>query len=130
MDYWTGYMPDRPTEEGKPPLVFNPEEAPKGWHRASLEMKTHPLHPFPNMRQRDLLLPVYADRMVLLGACLVCGICISLLWVYFPVFIVEVLFDKTLGSWLWPLMALVAAVTGLSLFGAAAREQRGYVETL
>ena len=90
MDNWTGYMPDRPSEEGKPGLVFDPEQAPKGWNRASLEMKTHPLHPAPKVKQRDLLLPMYADRLVLLGACLVCGICFSVLWVYFPELVVAV----------------------------------------
>jgi hypothetical protein len=130
MDNWTGYMPDRPSEEGKPGLVFDPEQAPKGWNRASLEMKTHPLHPSPKVTQRDLLLPLYADRLVLLGACLACGICIAILWVYFPVFLVEVMSDKSLGDWLWPLMGFVAATTGLLLFALASREQRRYVETL
>ena len=130
MDNWTGYMPDRPSEQGKPGLVFDPEQAPKGWNRASLEMKTHPLHPSPKVKQRDLLLPMYADRLVLFGACLVCGICFSVLWVYFPVFIVEIVSERTLGNWLWPSMAVVATVTGLLLFLAASREHRKYVETL
>jgi len=73
---------------------------------------------------------MYADRLVLLGACLVCGICFSVLWVYFPVFIVEIVSERTLGNWLWPSMAVVAALTGLLLFVAASREHRNYVETL
>ncbi len=129
MDGWTAYLPDRASKEDTPEL-YDPEIEPKTWRRASLEMKTHPLHPFPKIKQADLLLPAAADKLALLGACLICGVCISVLWVYFPVFFASVLLDRSLGGWLWGSMAVVALVTGLLLFRIALQRERGYPQKL
>lgn len=87
----------------------------KGWNRASLEMKTHPLHPFPDVTRSDLLMPSSPDRLVLLGACLVCGICLSVFWVYLPAFLITP-FVGELDGWLWATMAVVALGTALVLY--------------
>ncbi|TMK78360.1 MAG: hypothetical protein E6G45_06895 [Actinobacteria bacterium] len=93
-------------------------------------MKTHPLHRFPKMKQADLLLSAAADKLVLLGACLVCGLCISVLWVYFPTFIVNVMLDNSPGIWLWASMAAVAVGSGLLMFVIAVRREREYPQSL
>ena len=87
----------------------------KGWERASLEMKTHPLHPFPDVTRRDLLIPSSLDRLVLLAACLVCGVCVSVFWVYLPAFLITP-FVGQLDGWLWSAMAVVAVVSTVVLY--------------
>jgi hypothetical protein len=96
----------------------------KGWTRASLEMKTHPLHRFPDVTRRDLLIPSNRDRLALLGACLVCGICLSIFWIYLPAFLITP-FVGPLGGLLWGSMAAVAvASAGLLYVLGRAHEQR------
>jgi hypothetical protein len=94
----------------------------KGWDRASIVMKTHPLHPFPNVTRRDLLIPTSADRLVLLGACSVCGICLSVFWVYLPAFLITP-FVGPLDGWLWAAMALVAIATTCVLYTLGRTEE-------
>jgi hypothetical protein len=87
----------------------------KGWNRASIEMKTHPLHPFPDVTRRDLLVPTSRDRIVLLAVCLVCGICLSIFWVYLPAFLITP-FVGPLDGWLWGAMTVVALGAALVLY--------------
>jgi hypothetical protein len=102
----------------------------RGWRRASILMKTHPLHPFPDVTARDLLLPSAADRLVLLGACLACGACLAVLWVYFPLFIVAVMLNVRLGPWLWVPMIAMTFGGGLLLFAIASARERRYADEI
>jgi hypothetical protein len=97
--------------------------AAKGWNRASLEMNTHPLHPFPSVTRRDLLIPSSLDRIVLLGACLVCGICLSVFWVYLPAFLITP-FVGQLDGWLWGTMLLVALGAALVLYALGRKSEQ------
>jgi hypothetical protein len=87
----------------------------KGWDRASLEMKTHPLHPFPDVTRRDLLIPSSLDRLALFAACLVCGICLSVFWIYLPAFLITP-FVGRLGGWFWGAMVVTALAAALVLY--------------
>lgn len=87
----------------------------KGWDRASLELNTHPLHRFPDVTRRDLLIPSGPDRLLLLGACLVCGVCLSVFGVYLPAFLLTP-FVGPLDGWLWGTMIVIAVVSGLVLY--------------
>jgi hypothetical protein len=100
------------------------------WDSPSLEMNTHPLHPFPDVDQRDLLVPSGLDRLILLTACLVCGACIAVLWVWFPAFIVSVMVNYQLGAWLWGSMLAVALGVGMLLFVIAAGHERHYPDEI
>jgi uncharacterized membrane protein YdjX (TVP38/TMEM64 family) len=96
----------------------------KGWHRASLEMKTHPLHRFPDVTRRDLLIPSSSDRLALLAACFVCGVCLSVFWVYLPAFLITP-FVGQLDGWLWGAMAVGAVTSAVVLYVLGrAHEQR------
>jgi hypothetical protein len=96
----------------------------KGWNRASLEMKTHPLHPFPDVTRGDLLIPSSFDRLVLLAVCFVCGVCLSILWIYIPAFLITP-FVGQLDGWLWLAMAAVAVTSAIVLYGLGrTHEQR------
>lgn len=101
-----------------------------GWKRASIEFNTHPLHPFPRVTQRDLLLPSAVDRLVLLGACLVCAAGLAVLWVYFPLFLLAVMLKTHLGSWLWGPMLAMTLGGGLLLFAIASGRERQYRDEL
>jgi hypothetical protein len=75
--------------------------------------------------QRDLLIPVGRHRVKLLVACLFCGFGLSVLWVFFPLLMVSIFIDRSLGVWNWAIMGGVAALAGLALyFYSAADEQR------
>ena len=97
-----------------------------GWKRASIEMNTHPLHPFPKITQKDLLLPAAGDRLVLLGACLVCAAGLSILWLYVPLYITAIMLKTHLGIWLWGSMLAMTLGGGLLLFAVAAARARHY----
>ncbi|HEV8603338.1 MAG TPA: hypothetical protein VGQ68_08095 [Gaiellaceae bacterium] len=126
-DWWTAHLPERRQAS---PELYDPASEPKGWQRLSIKMRTHPLHPLPDIGQPDLLLPTGADRLLLLGACLVCGACLSVFWVYLPLFMVTVLADVSLGSWLWLSMGGMTLASGLLLFSLAVGRERKYPETL
>jgi hypothetical protein len=97
-----------------------------GWNRASLDLNTHPLHPFPKVTQADLLLPSARDRLMLFGACLVCSAGLSVLWIYFPLFLVGILLKTHPGAWLWESMLAATVAGGLVLFAIAAVRERRY----
>jgi hypothetical protein len=96
----------------------------KGWDRASLDMNTHPLHRFPDVTRRDLLIPSSFDHLALFAACLVCGVCLSVFWVYLPAFLITP-FVGELDGWLWAAMAVVAVTSAVVLYALGrAHEQR------
>jgi hypothetical protein len=128
--WWRGVEPDHLVIDETAPELYDAELEPKGWNRASFDLNTHPLHPAPNVTQDDLLIPSARDRLTLLGACLACGGCIAILWVYFPLFMVRVVAGVSYGRWLWLSMLAVAAATGLILFLYASAREKRYPDTL
>ena len=68
--------------------------------------------------------------MVLLGACLVCGVCISVLWGYFPLLLITIVAGLSFGAWLWSSLAAVALGSAVVLFAIAVERERGYADTL
>lgn len=99
----------------------------KGWERASLEMNTHPLHPFPDVTRRDLLIPSSFDRLKLLAVCLVCGVCLSVFWVYLPALLITP-FVGQLDGWLWGAMAVVAVVSTVVLYALGRTDEQRVAE--
>ena len=130
VEWWSSYQRERPAGSEEQPELYDPEREPKGWRRASFDLNTHPLHPFPKVRQRDLLVPLHRDRWKLFGACLVCGAGLSVLWVYFPILLVAILLDENFGIWKWVGMSAFAAVATAALFLYASSEEAKYVEDL
>lgn len=126
-DFWAGYVPDhrQPAAE-----VSDPGSERRGWGRASIKLNTKPDRLPARMGQADLLIPTSADRLLLLGACLVCGVCISVLWGYVPVFLFTVLAGVSFGGWLWISLTATALGSALMLFAIAVKRERGYAESL
>lgn len=127
-DFWTGYVPDHHRQPAVK-LADRGSEG-KGWGRASIKLNTKPDRLPKRIDQADLLIPTSADRLVLLGACLVCGACISILWGYFPLFLITVLAGVSFGGWLWSSLVAVALGSALVLFAIAVDRERGYADTL
>jgi hypothetical protein len=126
-DFWTGYVPDH---HRQPALKLADRGSSKGWARASIRLNTKPDRLPKRIDQADLLIPTSADRLVLFGACLVCGACISVLWGYFPLFLITVLAGVSFGGWLWSSLVAVALCSALVLFTIAVERERGYADTL
>jgi hypothetical protein len=126
-DFWTGYIPDH---HRQPALKVADRGSRKGWGRASIKLNTKPNRLPERIDQADLLIPTSADRLVLLGACLVCGACISVLWGYLPLFLITVLAGVSFGGWLWSTLAAVALGSALVLSASAVARERGYADTL
>ena len=126
-DFWAGYVPDhrQPAPEGSDPVSER-----RGWGRASIKLNTKPDRLPARMGQVDLLIPTSADRLLLLGACLVCGVCISVLWGYVPLFLFTVLAGVSFGGWLWTSLTAAALGSALMLFAIAVKRERGYAESL
>jgi hypothetical protein len=97
----------------------DPDVEPKGWKRTRHKIS-----------QRDLLVPLSASRLKLLGACTVCGCGLSLLWVYFPILLVTIPLDAHIGLWLWGSMAVFASVATVVLFLYASAREEEYLEEL
>ncbi len=132
VEWWRSYrreQADAATTEG-PSKLIDLERRPKRWRRASFDLNTHPLHPFPRVSQRDLLVPLNHDRLKLFSACLLCGAGLSVLWVYFPLFIVAIMLNNDFGFWKWVGMGAFAAVTTVALFLYASAEEDKYLESI
>jgi hypothetical protein len=80
--------------------------------------------------QRDLLIPVGRHRVKLLVACLFCGFGLSVLWVFFPLLMVSIFIDRSLGVWNWAIMGGVAALAGLALYFYSAADEQRYWNSL
>jgi hypothetical protein len=131
IEWWSAYRREHvPVDDEERPALEDAEPEPKGWRRASFDLNTHPLHPFPKVRQRDLLVPLHRDRWKLLGACAVCGAGLSVLWVYFPLFLVAIMLNDNLGFWKWVGMGAFAAATTVALFLYASAKEEEYLKDL
>lgn len=127
-DFWAGYVSDRHRQPARELSDSGSER--KGWGRASIKLNTKPDRLPATVGQADLLIPSSADRLLLLGACLVCGACISVLWGYFPLFLLSVVAGVSFGSWLWGSLVALALGSALVLFAIAVDRERGYAEKL
>jgi hypothetical protein len=130
VEWWSSVRGEPEASADEPPLHAEPEVEPRFWRRASFDLATHPLHPSPRVSQRDLLVPLNKDRAKLFAACLVCGAGLSVLWVYFPLFIVAILLDNDFSPWKWVGMGAFAAVMTVALFLYASAEEAKYLEKI
>jgi type IV secretory pathway TrbD component len=92
------------------------------WERPSFELNTRPIKVERDIRRDDLLTPAYERRIVLVAGCLLCGLMLSVLYVYFPLLLITFAgFD--LGGWLLGSVAVgaVASAIGLYVWEIAAR---------
>jgi hypothetical protein len=109
--------------------VFERSEDPKGWDRASIRFRSHPLHPFPKVTQADFILPPAGDRLRLLGDAAIFGACVALLC-FFPLWVANVLAVGALGNWVWGAMGVCGVLGAVFLFFASGRAEREFQKFL
>jgi hypothetical protein len=100
----------------------------RNWDRASFEFHTRPTRVRRRLRQRDLLLPAHHSTLRLLGACVACGVCISLLYVWAPLTMVAILLNHPLDPWFWIVVVTAAVVAAIVLFALSMRQMARYRE--
>ena len=102
--------PDGPLER-----IFGAEDDRKGWGRASIRLRTHPLHPMPRLTQADLLLPNGQNPLRLAGDCLVVGALFAAL-AYFPLLMVALATTIDLRRWIVAAMSAAGLAAAVYVF--------------
>lgn len=100
----------------------------RSWNRASFEFHTRPTKVKRRVLQRDLLLPAHHSRLRLLGACVVCGFCIALLYVWTTMMLVALVLNESMGRTFWVIVLGAAVVTSAVLYALASRQMARYRE--
>ncbi len=100
----------------------------RSWERASFQLNTISPRRRPKIRPRDVLLPAHHHPLKLLGACIVCGISVSILYAWFPMVFFSIAFNKSIGPQIWLIVLGVAVVTSVVLFVASLRQMARYRE--
>jgi hypothetical protein len=100
-----------------------------GWDRASITLKTHPLHPFPDVKPADLLKPTAANKVRLAVDCVIVGVAMALLS-YFPLLLFSYTQTADLSSWIYGTMLTIGSVSALLLFSVAVIEERRFRASL
>ena len=100
----------------------------RSWDRASFELNTRPPNVRRRVKQRDLLLPADHNPFRLLGACVVCGVCASILYVWMPLLLVTIGLSRPLGARIWLIVLAVAVLVSLVLYVFALKQMARYRE--
>ena len=106
-----GYDPRNSEDESsRAEALSEAGEDPRGWDRASIRLRTHPLHPSPDVSPSDFLLAYRPDPLRLAGDCLVVGAAGAIL-VYFPLLMISFTMTVDLGTWILATMIAVGLVS-------------------
>ena len=101
----------------------------KGWDRLSLEVNTRPIRVERDIRREDLLSPSSEGTAFLVGACLLCGLMFSVLYVFFPLLLMTFAgFD--LGGWLLGAVLVGAVASAIGLYAWEMRSRRDFLNEL
>jgi hypothetical protein len=99
------------------------------WDRPSFELNTRPVRVERDIRREDLLTPSRGKTAFLAAACLLCGVMLSVLYVYFPLLLITFAgFD--LGAWLMGSVVVGALASAAALYVWEIRAQRGFLSEL
>ena len=100
-------------------------EDPKGWDRASVSFKSHPLHPMPRVKREDLIIPTAPRPLRRLLDCAVVGISLALLC-YFPLLMVAYMSTSDMSTWIYGTMIAVASLTTVWVFTLTVLDERRF----
>lgn len=96
------------------------------WERASFQVNTRPIKVERDIRREDLLTPSHHNPVLLAAACLLCGLMISVLYVFFPLLLITFAgFD--LGPWLMGSVLVGAIACAIALYAWEIRAQRDFL---
>ena len=80
------------------------------------------------MRQRHLLLPAHHNPLRLLGACVVCGLCAAILYVWMPLMLVTIGLSRPIGPRMWLIVLGAAVLISVVLYVFAFKQMERYRE--
>jgi type VI protein secretion system component VasK len=100
----------------------------RSWDRASFELNTRSPKARRRVRQRDLLLPADHNPLRLLGACVVCGVCASILYVWMPLLLVTIALSRPIGPRIWLIVLGAAVLVSVVLYTFALKQMERYRE--
>jgi hypothetical protein len=99
------------------------------WDRPSFEMNTRPVKVERDIGRADLVAPSHERPLVLGAACLLCGLMLAVLYVYFPLLLITFAgFD--LGGWLMGSVVVGAVVSAVALYVWERRDERDFLNEL
>ena len=99
------------------------------WDRPSFEINTRPIKVERDSRRADLLAPSHTRPAVLGVLCLLCGLMLSVLYVYVPLLLITFAgFD--LGPWLLGSVLVGAAASASALYVWERRDERDFLDEL
>jgi hypothetical protein len=99
------------------------------WDRPSFEINTRPIRVERDIRREDLLAPSHERPIVLGVGCLLCGLMLSVLYVYFPLLLITFAgFD--MGGWLIGSVAVGAVGSAVALYVWERRDERDFLNEL
>ena len=80
-----------------------------------MEVNTRPVRVERDIRREDLLSPSSEGTALLVGVCLLCGVMLSVLYVFFPLLLLTFA-GVDLGGWLIGSVLVVAAASSIGLY--------------
>jgi hypothetical protein len=99
------------------------------WERASFQANTRPIKVERDIRRDDLLAPSHTKPVALAALCLLCGVMLSVLYVYFPLLLITFAgFD--LGAWLLGSVLVGAVASAVALYVWERRDERDFLSEL
>ncbi|HET7856040.1 MAG TPA: hypothetical protein VFL41_06240 [Gaiellaceae bacterium] len=101
------------------------ERGEDGWDRASIQLKTHPLHPFPDVQPADLIVSTAANKVRLAVDCVAVGLGMAL-FSFFPLLLFALTQTRDLSTVIYGTMTVVGGGTAVLLFIVAVTEERRF----
>ena len=92
-------------------------------------MNTRPVRVERDIRREDLLTPSHEGTVFLATLCLLCGVMLSVLYVYFPLLLITFA-GVDLGAWLLGSVLVGAVVSSVALYVWEIRAQRDFLNEL
>jgi hypothetical protein len=99
------------------------------WERPSFEINTRPIKVERDIRREDLLAPSHSKPLTLAALCLVCGVMLAVLYVYFPLLLITFA-GVDLGGWLMGSVAVGAVASAVLLYRWERRDERDFLNEL
>jgi hypothetical protein len=100
-----------------------------GWERASLKINTRPTKVERDIRRDDLLAPSHPRPVVLAAQCLLCGLMLAVLYLFFPLLLITFAgFD--LGGWLIGSFLAAAVASAVMLYRWERRDEQDFLNEL
>jgi hypothetical protein len=125
-DSFENLQAQSPEERLAPTLeLMKKGQDPKGWDRASIQHRSHPLHPRPNVTPADLILPNALNKVRLVLDCLAIGGATAAL-LYFPLMLIGFMSTSDQSSLILWTLTIGFALSAIYVFVVAILDERAF----